>query len=427
MVWLYVPGLACSTKDCDPHASFLDANTAPFATWSGKPLLPRSLSRSWKTARLIRRLSGLTFSPSTAQRGADAWIASLPASHAKTLASPAAELGSTEIGPGFSSTSSTLPTIALRSASFWRTSQASLLQPPPLWTRKKVNSKSVRPPASWENWPTAGGMRNGSLFPRPALELGTDGCDGSAMPGEWLTPNVPNGGRSVSAELVATKGTTADGVKRTVGLESQSKHWPTPDASVMERTNRSLSEGAAVRPTLALSSRQWATPDCNTSSYSNGKMGPNIREQAVAWPSPRASDAAKGGPNQRGSQGDLMLPSMAAQWPTPATRDFRTPNSQESQESRNHSGGEQLPNFVEHHFSRPVLSTIDGRELSPTVQTLPQRLNPAFACWLMGWPTWWTNPAVTNCVRSEMELYRSRLQQHLCSLFDELASHKEST
>ena len=42
-----------------------------------------------------------------------------------------------------------------------------------------------------------------------------------------------------------------------------------------------------------------------------------------AWPSPRASDGEKGGPNQRGSKGDLMLPSAVqrAMWPTPASAD----------------------------------------------------------------------------------------------------------
>ncbi|MDF3822977.1 hypothetical protein P3G55_23990, partial [Leptospira sp. 96542] len=60
---------------------------------------------------------------------------------------------------------------------------------------------------------------------------------------QWMTPNVPNGGRHVPPELVASKGMTEDGQKRTVGLESQSKYW--------------------------------ATPDCNTSTYSNGMKGPN--------------------------------------------------------------------------------------------------------------------------------------------------------
>ncbi len=35
----------------------------------------------------------------------------------------------------------------------------------------------------------------------------------------------------------------------------------------------------------------------------------------MMWPTPRASDGAHGGPNQRGSKGDLMLPSAVAQWP----------------------------------------------------------------------------------------------------------------
>lgn len=38
---------------------------------------------------------------------------------------------------------------------------------------------------------------------------------------------------------------------------------------------------------------------------------------APAWPTPRSTDGTKGGPNQAGSKGDLMLPSAAAQWPTP--------------------------------------------------------------------------------------------------------------
>lgn len=35
----------------------------------------------------------------------------------------------------------------------------------------------------------------------------------------------------------------------------------------------------------------WATSDTNTSTYSNGRMGPNIREQVVSWPTPASRDA----------------------------------------------------------------------------------------------------------------------------------------
>ena len=112
----------------------------------------------------------------------------------------------------------------------------------------------------------------------------------------------------------------------------------------------------------------------------------------------------------------LTLTGQAQQWPTPASRDYRTPNSQSLQERGQGSKGEQLTNFVEHHFSHPVLSTLDGRPLPTTDRTLLRRLNPAFACWLMGWPIWWTNPALTSCVRLEMASYRCRLQLHLSSL-----------
>lgn len=43
------------------------------------------------------------------------------------------------------------------------------------------------------------------------------------------------------------------------------------------------------------------------------------------WPTARASDGEKGGPNQRGSKGDMMLPSAAhlVRWPTATARDWK--------------------------------------------------------------------------------------------------------
>jgi len=102
----------------------------------------------------------------------------------------------------------------------------------------------------------------------------------------WLTPNVPNGGRSVSPELVASKGMTPEGEKRTVGLESQVKYWNANSAAT------------------------------NSQSILAGTDAPIVK--APGWPTPRGTDGTKGGPNQAGSKGDLMLPSAAAQWPTPS-------------------------------------------------------------------------------------------------------------
>ncbi len=45
--------------------------------------------------------------------------------------------------------------------------------------------------------------------------------------GLWPTPDVPNGGRSMSAEDTLAKGNTSKG-KRQVGLANAVKFWPTP-------------------------------------------------------------------------------------------------------------------------------------------------------------------------------------------------------
>lgn len=391
----FVPESACWTKESELRSIISALPSEQWPMQSGKPLRPASLLLSWKRERWSQRLCGAAiFDASEQQTGAARWIASLPDSRAKTSASRASGPGSTASEAASSLTSSTLRMIAVRGASLWRTSAPSLLPPPPLWTRPKGNLKNVRPPESWENWPTAGGTRNGSLFPRPTWVPATGGQGGSASRGDgwatpdcntstysngkmgpnireqasqWLTPNVPNGGRSVPAELVASKGTTEDGEKRTVGLESQSKYWTTPQAhDVTER-------GSGQQPTA--------------------------------------------------KAGNACLARDARTWPTPASRDYRTPNSESLEARGGGMKGEQLPNFVEHHFSLPQAQPIpNGQESSPAGPGSPRRLNPAFGCWLMGWPCWWTNPGVTNCAKSAMESYRSRLGLRLSFLLDEQES-----
>lgn len=74
---------------------------------------------------------------------------------------------------------------------------------------------------------------------------------------------------------------------------------------------------------------------------------------------------------------------------------------------------DQLSNFVIHSESSPLAQPMhDGPTSSEKDLGSRPRLNPAFGCWLMGLPIWWTNPAVTNSVQSEMAQYlsASRLQ-----------------
>src|SRR5438105_5279483 len=115
-----------------------------------------------------------------------------------------------------------------------------------------------------ETWPRSGSMRNGVCRVQPtwARPTSASGCSFSRwptpdtmhhLPGTavrppmegrqagtrhkmalhhavealWPTPNVPNGGRTLSPEDVAAKGRSAKG-KRQVGLENVASLWPTP-------------------------------------------------------------------------------------------------------------------------------------------------------------------------------------------------------
>lgn len=430
-------------KDCEPGSPTWASRIAPSATLSGKLTPPPSWSRAWKKAPWMRHLSGPTCAPLTLQHGVEKWIASLPDSLARTSPSQAAALGLTAPGVACSSTSLTLPTLAVRGASFWRTSQASLLPPLPLWTKpapptmppspmetdfrtwalKMDAFLSARPPESWENWPTGGGMRSGSLFQRPMWAPATGGQGGSAgHGGNWTTPDVCSGARDMS-KIDPQLQKRAD-TKRTTGLPTEVQNW--------------------------------ATPDCNTSTYSNGRMGPNIREQAASWPTPRGTDGTHGGPNQAGGKGDLMLPSAAvqwptpdanatertnrspspgaatrptialaaAQWPTPAARDSKGPNSE--QHATVTGGGrkhmDQLANFVAHtplDFLPLAQPTRDGQESLPSDPSLRRHLNPLFGAWLMGWPSTWAIAEPHASSALETALFRSALQSHLSRLCGE--------
>lgn len=171
------------------------------------------------------------------------------------------------------------------------------------------------------------------------------------------------------------------------------KMWPTPTVTDAGsgRVNQSASEGAAERPTLGMMARRGLWPTPSGSDSEGGKirkgMGPTGQmpdgrkaqvglNQAVTrlWPSGRATDGEKGGPSQRGSKGDLMLPSAVNRpWRTPQARDSISRGAQtpEKRDQGDHSiglgdqtGGQLNPrwtlqlmglpsNYLDFHYSPP--------------------------------------------------------------------------
>jgi hypothetical protein len=504
----------CSEKVLQPDFDTWASRCASSCTLSGKLTQPRSWRLAWKKEAWMQRLYGSAIcEPCPTGDFVAWWTQSLQASRAKTSPLPARAQGSTAAAPGSSSTSSMPPTLAVRGSSLWRTSQASLLPPPPLWTRPKALSKSERPPESWENWPTAGGMRNGSLFQRPTLVLPTGGNGGSASHGEppsawptakgsdgknggpnqagskgdlmlpsaaaqWglpassrMTPDVPNGGRKLDAETIARKGIREDGTKAQVGLENQTRMWMTPGSGDDRgpsigweaAAERHAANGQHKQMMLRDQSTRWMTPHgmagidkngkagaggefakqspawqapwptptstnggANSNRDERGNVGADLREASQNWPTPRATTrAGDSGSAQRHEQGpNPGLYDMAREWtapvsawPTPASRDYRSPNAESYEDRGGGTKGEQLQNFVAHRFSSPPAQPIpDGPESSPPTRTSPLRLNPLFAAWLMGWPSTWTIAAPHASSALETESFRFRLRSALSSL-----------
>jgi hypothetical protein len=169
----------------------------------------------------------------------------------------------------------------------------------------------------------------------------------------------------------------------------------------------------------------WPTPNAHDGRRPGADMkstqGGNLSRDAALWLTPNVPNGGRHiSPELVASKGKTDSgEKRAAQWPKPASRDYRTPNSKSLEERGNGTKGEQLQNYVEHHFSPQGLLTTDGETSCKPPHGSPRQLNPAFTCWLMGWPMWWTNPALTSCARAAMESYRSRLQWHLSSLCGE--------
>lgn len=150
-------------------------------------------------------------------------------------------------------------------SSCWRTSQATLAL--------DLTPSSVTLPRS-------GSMRNGELFERPTLVPRIDASGCSSL---LSTPQARDG------KGVPGKGFNQANLARDVSL------LPTPAAC-------NPNDGEQPETWLARRERVKVT-----AKNGNG-MGTPLAVAVQLLPTPRATDGTKGGPNQRGSSGDLMLP-----------------------------------------------------------------------------------------------------------------------
>lgn len=134
------------------------------------------------------------------------------------------------------------------------------------------------------------------------------------------------------------------------------------------------------------------TPQASIAAYSSDGYGATLAEVTRLLPTPRATDGTHGGPNQRGSRGDLMLPSAVQLLPTPAAA--RSGRQQSPSPGASIRPSLDMVNAIQWGGYAPAIArweTVIGRTAPcPTDPKLSKhgnrRLSPRFVEWMMGLP-----------------------------------------
>lgn len=272
-MWLYVP--RSTTSACvQVEADSISASSWQFqvlarsCSWRGK-LSPSPLwYRRWKTASWLKLLCGVMCEPSTGDRGAASWMASLEASRVNLIPSPANALArrmSATCGPMLA---------------------ASSFSPARGGASSRTSRGCSRP---------AGPSVSGATFADLALK--------------WRADCLR---RQKSA-------------RRMNGSASSSSRWPTPDASVMNDAEGPESflarqsiqkakhrNGNGMGTPLAMAVRLWATPRASDGekggpNQSFGAGGTPLPAMAAQWQTPSVADTMGSRKTRSGRRSSELL------------------------------------------------------------------------------------------------------------------------
>ena len=335
-MWLVLPPTISSqsaqaSEDLDCLSKSHCEMLTQFATWRGKPKQQQSWQRAWKTAPLMKRLSGLTCPHSKANLGVEQWIASLPATRANQTVLPA-HVEEPKTTASLSTNLCGLSTKCGLFVSSVKTSQG---------TRTDSSQHSSQ---NWKQWATA--LRQ-EYSQRQKWAHPIDASDCSS----WRTPDTGQGGASAKLKQGITIGQNGHPIQ--MRLETQSQMWQTPKVS----------------------SGGWE-------NQKDGSKKLTLQGESENWPTIQARDW-KGAQGRFKKNGALDLPAAAETWPTPLAADSGEKVIKNSHQNSLIKASDAF------HTSHQAQATQDGEKSSDK----PPRLNPLFVQWLMGWLIGWTNYA----------------------------------
>lgn len=257
---------------------------------------------------------------------------------------------------------------------------------------------------------------------------------------QWPTPNVPNGGRTMSPEDIANKGMTAKG-KRQVGLENVAQLFPTPAARDAKGANSELHcmETGTGRKHMdqlpnfvAHSPLSLPAPQTETPGSASSQSTPSSPPQ---WPTPRScSGKGSSGAPRTEYYEKMKLGGLREdpRWPTLIAGDAHLGSTPEAAQRRIQEGKVTLSRVVDGsgQWRTPAGSDGEGGTMEIRPETTGHyklgdqvgsraRLNPVFVEWMMNWPRGWSDPtrplASTAC--ASWETGSSRLLRRLLFRF----------
>ena len=286
-------------------AEYLEATCsdgAPFAPLSGMPTPQAYCAPDRTTAHSRLSRFGMTCAPLTEDRGAELLTWYLAAFHAKTSAQPervqASKASAVECGQKWPASSARYD----HDLRLWKTAQCSLLEGLDVYS---------------ETWPRSGTMRAGECWAQLMPVLRTS----ATVSGLWLTPTCMN------IEPTDNRRTKRAQYRATVGRQDS------PGGLAEQVMTRKFWPTATARDWKGANTEQGLT-------RKDGKSRMDQLANAVAWPTPNASDHI-----QR---------KTSASW---------------KEKGR-----------VNYVLSNPEVTGVHGGQLNPT-----------WVEWLMGWPLEWTD------------------------------------
>lgn len=301
-MWLWLPTSVSSpvSEDLTLPSDSLFQRLARSAMWRSKHLRSASWRRVWKTAPWIRRLCGVTFEPSRQDSIVAAWLEQFSVSPVRISLSQESRK---DLSKATEVDSSTPPC-----GSFARLDASGVF----LKTSLQFSLFPQDVPYS-ESLPKAGSMRTGFLFARPTWERPTDENECSS----WPTA------RAEDSECCENHPGAQD------SLGGATRNWTSPNARDADKWhNRSADEGK--QQNLSGQTHHWKTPHAMGNLDASGKI--QLANQAVEelWQTPQVDSFRSRGGDRKDEMG--LDQQARRQFPSPAGRDYRSPNARSFQE-----------------------------------------------------------------------------------------------